>query len=380
MPAWAALLLLGLLTGPAQAQSPSDALNDYEATAGEKALASANDGDRFVYGIGSNQRGTTATSLDAITKCAQARSAAGMTARCELTHLNEVAVTTGAQMRARVGDEPHPLFLWRFASEGATVYLAGSIHVMKPTLYPLPVQFKHAFERSDQLVIEVDTITLDPVVLQSKMAEYAFLPDGQSLDTVLSPKTRDALSGYLAREGIPPASVARLKPGVLATQLAVAYLMALGYLPDAGLERYFVNQAQGRPILELETLEQQLDLLTNAPMQVQEDMLFETLDQMGAIAPLIADMVVAWLKGDQDQFLELYEAQAPDSAAYEAFLRRLLDERNVAMADKLVEYLATEGTYFVLVGAAHLAGEASIIHQLARRGVKGQQIYSNGEI
>lgn len=376
---WTALLCAALL-GQAAADTPEAALAAYRATSGNKAMASAIEGDRFAYGIGANQRGTTATSLDAIGKCAREREAKGMAARCEVTHLNDAPVTTAAEIRSRVGPGPHPLFLWRYDAGDTTVYLAGSIHVMKPALYPLPVQFSRAFERADHLVVEVDTITIDPAVLQSTTAQYAFLPTGQSLDTVLTDKTRDRLATYLADEGIPPTTVSRLKPGVLATQLAVAYLMALGYLPDSGLEQYFVSRVGGRPILELETVQAQLDLLTNAPMAVQDEMLFETLDQMAGIEPLIAEMVVAWFKGDDVAFLDLYRAQAPDSPSYEAFLKRLLDDRNAAMADKIAGYLGTPGTYFVLVGAAHLAGEASVVQQLARRGIKGNRIYSNGDI
>jgi len=54
---------------------------------------------------------------------------------------------------------------------------------------------------------------------------------------------------------------------------------------------------------------------------------------------------------------------------YEKFLYR----RNQDMVSKIESYLKTGGTYFVVIGAAHLIGEKGIIQILKAKGHKVQQ-------
>ncbi len=167
---------------------------------------------------------------------------------------------------------------------------------------------------------------------------------------------------------------------MLATQLAVARLSALGYLPEFGLEQHFTSAAGTRPILELETLDQQLAVLTSPPMPVQDEMLAETIEQMDTIEPIIAAMIVAWLSGDDREFGRLFDLESGDSPEIQAFMRRLLEDRNVGMAEKIAGYLNAPGTTFVLVGAAHLTGPEGIVALLEARGLQGHRINSNDSI
>ena len=75
---------------------------------------------------------------------------------CELRHLNDERITSGAEIRATVPTEEHPLYLWRLESPTSTVFLAGSVHILKPSLYPLPAVYDQAFAAADTLVVEVN--------------------------------------------------------------------------------------------------------------------------------------------------------------------------------------------------------------------------------
>ena len=176
------------------------------------------------------------------------------------------------------------------------------------------------------------------------------------------------------------ASVATLKPAMLATQLAVARLSALGYLPEFGLEQHFLGAIGERPVLELETLDQQLAVLTSPTMPVQDEMLAATLDQMDGIEPIISAMIAAWFSGDEREFRRLFDLESGSSPEIQAFVRRLIEDRNVGMADKVAGYLLVPGTTFVLVGAAHLTGPEGIVALLEARGLHGRRINSNDSI
>jgi uncharacterized protein len=364
-----ALLLASLASG-------SSNPGNYAALPAHKALAVAV-GDPSIVGTASGEPSDQRASVAALTSCIEQNEQAGF---CELTRLNDADITTGSQIRARVAHSAHPLFLWRFHVGTSIAYLAGSIHVMKPSLFPLPAQFDAAFALSNRLAVEVNTNGLAPDALRAAFRNYALLPEGQSIGMVLRPATLASVNAHLQAQTATIASVATLKPAMLATQLAVARLSALGYLPEFGLEQHFMNGVGNRPVLELETLDEQLAVLTSPPMAVQDEMLAETIDQMDTIEPIIAAMIVAWLAGDEREFRRLFDLESGDSPEVQAFMRRLLEDRNVGMAEKIVGYLKAPGTTFVLVGAAHLTGPEGIVALLEARGLKGHRINSNDTI
>jgi hypothetical protein len=115
-------------------------------------------------------------------------------------------------------------------------------------------------------------------------------------------------------------------------------------------------------------------------MTTQIQLLADTLDQEYLIEPLLADLLTAWLSGNDAGFLELFEQQAGDSELAAAFNRQLLDERNVGMANKVRGYLDAQGTYFVLAGAAHFIGPAGIVALLSQQGIPGRRIMSNESV
>jgi len=197
--------------------------------------------------------------------------------------------------------------------------------------------------------------------MQQKVAQYFLLPKTQSLSNILLPEERVRLLNYLARQNTPISAVERLKPSLLATQLAVNRMVAMGYIQDHGMEKHFLSQLGARDILQLETLDDQFQLLANPPMTLQRELLMDTLDQMHSIDQVIAQLISAWLSGDAQTFQQLMDTLSSDSKAYLAFSKKLLDDRNVGMADKIAAYLQTRGSYFVMVGAAHLIGEKSVI-------------------
>ena len=296
---------------------------------------------------------------------------------CELTHLDGAKLTSAAAIRSKVPEQPHPLYLWRYTKGTSTVYLGGSIHILKPGLGPPPPQFQRAFELSDNLVLEANIGTYSQQQLQQITMSYAALPAGQDLTTLLPGPTFKALDRITTSYGLPLAKLARFKPSFVNQQLAVAALMSVGYDPSLGVENYFLSQAEDKTLLELEGLEFQLDLLLNQPLPVQVSLIEEIIPQMDQFENLTADMLVAWMSGDDAAFREAFDAQTGNSAESTAFMEKLLDERNIGMAEKIGAYLNMPGTWFVLVGAAHYIGDNSIIRLLARRGFRGQRIFSN---
>lgn len=369
------VLLGGGATRAAVAAEPAPA---YASLPGAKALALVPSRPE-VRALVQGQPHDLAASVTARERC-QAMAAPGET--CEIVFLNDEHVTTGREILERVPSAPHPLFLWRYRRGPTELYLAGSIHVLKPSLYPLPRQLDTAFDRADHLVLEVNMADIDPAELQRRTLSYALLAPPQTLRTVIPPDLYARLGEHLADYGSGPEMLDAAKPAMVMNQVVILRLLALGYLPDSGLESHFLARRTHQDVLELESLDAQLDLLFNQPLDTQVVLLRETLDMEAQIEPLLSGMLVAWLSGDDAGFLEEFTAQSGDSPEAQAFSRKLLDERNAVMADRIEGLLdaAPGGHYFVLVGAAHLVGDDGIVNLLARRGTMGRRIQSTERI
>ena len=354
-----------------------DTVGEYAALPGKKALAVA-EGAAPVHGIAHSQPQNAVAGQLALMDCREKRAAAS--SPCELIRLNDQVITTARELRSGLPPGPGPLYLWRYASQTATVFLAGSLHFLKETLYPLPEPFEAAFRQADTLVVEVDLAALPATELQSKSVAAGRLPGGQTLTTVLPPELHERLSRRLAGDGMDIVHIESLNPAAIMNQLVVSGLLALGYSPQFGLEQHFTERKGERPVLELESIDAQFDLLFGLPMAMQVQLLEDTLDQEPQFEPLLADMVRAWLAGADDAFLELFKQQAGDSETAREFNRRLLDGRNPGMAETIAGYLDGTGTYFVLVGTAHFIGDTGIVNLLAQQGIEGTRLRSDTKL
>ncbi len=88
----------------------------------------------------------------------------------------------------------------------------------------------------------------------------------------------------------------------------------------------------------------------------------------------------AWLAGDDETIAQLFGNRKYHSSDYRAFQYRLLNQRNVGFTQKIESYLASPGTYFVIVGAAHLGGSQGVVRLLDARGHKGHRVSSMGQV
>jgi uncharacterized protein YbaP (TraB family) len=89
-------------------------------------------------------------------------------------------------------------------------------------------------------------------------------------------------------------------------------------------------------------------------------------------------MIPLYLKRDlaalQAVGTDLTDTSAEERRGAEAFLDRLVDERNVRMVERMIPRLE-EGATFVAVGALHLPGQRGILQLLANRGYKVAAVY-----
>ena len=325
-----------------------------------------------------NQANAIAASTQALQSCRAAHPQSPT--KCELVSLNGKDVITTDAVKARLPEKPHPLYLWRLQANESTIYLGGSIHILKPGFYPLPKQFEDAFAQSDYLVFEVDTNQTSAAEMQALSLRYGRLPESTSLSSVLPGDTFSELKHALTDYGVNLEHFEQFKPNFISQQLAVLALLSVGYDPEVGLENHFRRKQGNRTILQLETVEFQLDLLFNVALPTQVEMTEDMLKQLPTFEETTADLVTAWLAGDDQAFLAAVDAQSGETPAVKAFNRRLIIERNYGMTDTITGYLQQPGTYFVLVGAAHLIGDEGIPALLAKAGYTPSRLSTHSSL
>lgn len=330
-----------------------------------------------IYKIDSANNRLAATN-SALTQCRSELT--GQQGYCDLIDLGGQKLHTTQALKAKVPSGRYPLYLWRFEKADSVVYLAGSIHLLKPGFYPLPRQYIDAFNATDSLVLEVDTEKLGPLEVQQKSLQYGSLPPNQTLESVLPIRTYAALEKILLEYGAPISHFQQFKPNLVTQQLALFALLSVGYNPEIGLENHFRSKAKDKTVLELESFDFQLDLLLNVPMETQVEMANTMLEQMNDFEAFTADLVSAWLRGDDEAFLKVSQAQQGETKRLRTFHSALIEKRNHSMADTVVGYLSAGGRYFVLAGALHLIGEKGIPNLLLNAGYVGRRIYSDQTI
>jgi uncharacterized protein YbaP (TraB family) len=265
-------------------------------------------------------------------------------------------------------------FLWKIQSKAATVYLLGSIHFLKKEFYPLPETIESAYDSSEVLVVEANVNDISKLDLATFM-DKALYSDDDRLEKHVSPETYQLIKRESRSLGIPPELADNQKPWLLALSLQALELMKLGYDPRQGVDYYFLSKAQGKKrILELESLEEQIELLSGFSDMEQEMFLLYTLKNLRSAGAQVDTLARAWATGDTKTVQSILTNSTTEDVTVARIHEKLLDERNTKMTSKIEGYLGSGGSYFVIVGAGHLVGERGIVELLKTRGYFAEQL------
>ena len=262
---------------------------------------------------------------------------------------------------------------WRLKKGAAQVTLLGSVHVARKDVYPLDPRIEKAFAQSETLVLEtsMDPATMQQAAMSMQRAALYVPPD--RLDKHVPAETINALRPAFAELGLPPQMVLMMRPFMVAMTVTLTKLASLGFHPELGIDQHFYEAAKGKKKVEaLETVEEQVALLTGMDEPTQVAMLKQTAQDLAELGPTMGKAFEAWKRGDVKALDKLLVA--PTRKAYPAVHKRMITDRNRRMADKIAGYLKGAGNTFVVVGSAHLIGPDSIVRMLKKRGFSASQL------
>lgn len=262
--------------------------------------------------------------------------------------------------------------LWVVKDADSTIYLFGTVHLLKPGLDWRSPRLDSALAESPELVVEVLGMD-DPAAIMPLIQAHGLDP-ARPLSTKLAPKDRPRLAAAAKLLGLPPQGLEVMKPWLAALTLTVAPIQKAGYDPQSGVELIFLREAKaaGRKVESLETGEQQIRFFADMPEARQTEFLSATLDDVDDAAAQLDTMVAAWQAGDLAAFETIMIAEMRQG--YPGLYEVLLASRNRAWADHIKAKLAGSGVSFMAVGAGHLAGPDSVQAELAKRGIAVERL------
>jgi uncharacterized protein len=263
--------------------------------------------------------------------------------------------------------------LWVVKDKDTTIYLFGTVHVLKPNVHWFDDGVKAAYDASSEVVFEI--VQPDPQVAQGTVMQKAVDPDGPPLSKKLTGDAAGAYEKALATVGISTAALDHFEPWFVATALSLMSVQKAGFAADSGVEQQLGAAAKrdGKKVGELETFEQQLNYFDSMPEPQQIAFLNSTISELPNAATMLDSMVASWAKGDPEALAK----QINESVSITPELAKmLLTDRNARWADWIANRMKQPGTIFIAVGAGHLAGKDSVQDFLKARKIEAKRIPS----
>jgi len=266
--------------------------------------------------------------------------------------------------------------LYKVSSKTSTVYILGSIHLAKPELYPLKKPIEDAYKASDTLVVELDPSSPHSLqVIQNTMRHEGIYRPGKRLKTELSPQTYTLLKKYLQKVGLSLEVMEPMRPWTVMLQLSVMEMIRLGYDPELGIDKHFLDKAKrdGKQVLEIESAEEQMALLSRDDKKFQDLLLRYTLEEIHEMEPMLEQMFISWKDGDAKKLSRVVDSSLVVDPRLHDMYDILITKRNYKMTKAILAYLKSSQNYLVVVGAGHVVGNEGIVSLLQKHGFNVRQ-------
>lgn len=280
-----------------------------------------------------------------------------------------------ALARGATSPAPTPLSLWRVSDHaGRVLYLAGSMHALTKHDMPLPAAYTQAFDRSDELVEELNLPKLDESAVSREALAMGTL-HGTTLSQVMGKEQWAKAEKLASKSNVELDRYENFKPWLAAVGIADTLLVRLGYNPRLGVDMHFARLAEKRkmPSSGLETVAEQFSFFNDMKQDVQKRFLMQTLEQAATAKRDLARLHDAWAVGDVHTLDTL---EKKNFNGFPHVRKVLLTERNARWMPHLKKCLASGRTCFVVVGVEHMVGPRGLVALFRAAGDKVVQMHA----
>ena len=283
--------------------------------------------------------------------------------------------TTGQAKQSSELSKPilieHPeRFFWEIRGNNGSVYVLGTIHVADKDFYPLEKNVLRAFDKADRLVSEIGGAADFEALaseLQTVIMKNMNTDPQKSLLNVLSEDELTFLYETVGDDTVH--QLALFNPWILNTILSQFLMAKVGLDAGAGIDMYLMQRAENKKIEALDTVEQQLAVLSYGSFDDQLAILKDSIQALRDIdksTEEIHRLRNLYLSNNRTELSALIVElllEVPSSFSEkkaQAYIDALLTDRNRIWAQKFDSYLREGGNTFVFAGVAHFLGKSSV--------------------
>lgn len=266
-----------------------------------------------------------------------------------------------------------PVTMWHTQGDHNQIYILGSIHLLRPSDYPIPSAIYEAYEEAETLIMELDMDDIDPMQTQALVMELGMLKNGETLEDKLGPDDYAKALKLAEAIEIPLSMLAGTTAWLAAVTVETMMLTRVGFNPANGIEMHLVGLAatDNKNVIGLETPRQQIQMLADLSSKSQNEMLMQTLAEGGQIESLLDEIIDAWRHGDTAYMEEMLLA---DMAGSRELYKTIVVDRNKDWVRQIGALLDDDDDYLIVVGTLHLIGSEGVPQLLRNRGLTVEQV------
>ncbi len=283
-----------------------------------------------------------------------------------------------------------PLMYKVTGKNGEEMWLLGTIHIGDARTGFLPQEVYDAFNNSDALALEFNMNTFEEQLendpeLQAKVASYYTYADGSTTDKHLDKELYKKALQYMKASGNNSVNTTYFKASIWWQALSNFFLKQ-GYALTAeqGMDNRLLTLAEEKKmkVLDVESGEEQLKMLTDFSDELQEFILKSTLSEDPcSYWQETYELYEEWCKGDETDLRKLLsedtdtsEMTKEEKLLYQEYDKAMNTDRNKNMVKVATEYLESGDTVFFAVGLAHLLDDGGLIDGLKNAGYTVEQV------
>lgn len=261
--------------------------------------------------------------------------------------------------------------LWEVRDDDSAIWLFGSFHVLPNETDWRTHLFDSVLAAADSVVFETDIRPAAAAQIGAAAYVRGIYVDGTLLTDVLGDAAEARLREKAAAINMPIGMVQAMRPWLAANTITVQAMADRGFGAE-GVELQILPEVAETKLVFLESGEQQLEILAGAAEDEQIAMLVATIDQLDMLPKLMDKMLTSWLDGTTEQMADVFLTGM--GSFEEAFLDRLIYSRNRNWVRPIEAMLTDNHENLVVVGAAHLVGNDSLLQLLEQAGYQVERI------
>ncbi|HEX4270282.1 MAG TPA: TraB/GumN family protein [Rhizomicrobium sp.] len=257
--------------------------------------------------------------------------------------------------------------MWVVHGPKGTAYMLGSVHVLPKNIDWQTPAIKAAIKSSDAFVFEIPMADDKRAQAAALLGANALLPPSVSLPSYFDSEMRSDFRAAVEHTQIDPEGLVIMRPWYAAMELEDAMSGKVTLHREEGVDNKVYAMAEARGVHDvraLETPELALHALKRDATTKNELGILRAAMKRAANKPMVPfkKLLEAWEAGDAAAILALNTAsESPEEH------KALLYDRNHNWLPKIEKMLNEKRTFFITVGAAHLAGGPDSVPNLLRQ-------------